>query len=339
MPERRPGDDSDHAWLLARERGEPGPTIPDARAGRYAQLGALLADLPAMPAGVTQRDGWEQGVLALIDADAGQLADPSRTPPATDKPLPAEPTARRRRWRAATAAVFVMAASVAIVAFLRDRREEAPVIARGLDGSNSSTPNVEVTRGGHVEPGRLGFDHAVQVRRSATAVPHELRDGDTVLTGDSIRASVMTTADAYLYLAFCKDQHLQVHPSQGGVRTRAGDLVLVPEGGGDLVLDDHPGSEVLYLIVSRSELSLADPQLAALLFATGDRAKAVDCGTSLDSRLMKSTAVLPPSNVLRGERYPADGPGSPGAVVAADADGIAIVRYRFIHVASGHAGP
>jgi hypothetical protein len=183
----------------------------------------------------------------------------------------------------------------------------------------------------HIEQGRLAFDHALQVRRSATAVPHELRDGDTVMTGDRIRASVVTSADAYVYLVFCGGQQLQTYPSQRGVRTKAGDLVPVPEGGGELVLDSQPGSEVLYLILSRNELSLADPYLASLIAATGDDSRTVDCGSSLDTRLMKPTEVAPPSNVLRGERVSS----SPGAAVAADADGIAIVRYRFVHVAAG----
>jgi hypothetical protein len=184
------------------------------------------------------------------------------------------------------------------------------------------------------------------------------------MTGDRIRASVVTSADAYVYLASCAGQQLQMPPSQRGVRTKAGDPVLVPEGGGELVLDSDPGSEVLYLILSRNELSLADPALAALIVATGDGAQAVDCGSSLDIRLMKTTGGLPPSNVLRGERIPkkrmprsrtdsaeapdlvanpgdivwyaADGVRSPGAVVAADVDGIAIVRYRFIHVTPEH---
>jgi hypothetical protein len=331
-----------------------------------------------MPAGTAHREGWEQAVLAVIDAEAGQPADDSRAPPTavTDKPLPQEPTAtrrHRRRTATAAAAAFVMVAGVVIVVFrYRDRRQEVPVTASALDvdpeqpgRTGSSNQVAEVTRGMHVEQGRLGFDHALQVRRSTTAVPRELRDGDTVMTGDRIRVSVTTSADAYLYLASCADQQLQIYPSQRGVRTKAGELVLVPEGGGDLVLDDHPGSEVLYLIVSRNELSRADPHLAAVILTTGvttgDRTTAVDCGESLDIRLMKSTGALPPSNVLRGERFPknrmprartdspedpalarnpgdivwytADGASSPGSVVAADADGIAVVRYRFIHVA------
>jgi hypothetical protein len=117
--------------------------------------------------------------------------------------------------------------------------------------------------------------------------------------------------------------------------------VLVPEEGGELVLDSHPGSEVLYLIVSRNELSSADPHLATVLGGTGEGSGVVDCGMSLDSRLMKSTGVLPASNVLRGEPIPksstgADDASSPATGIAADADGIAIVRYRFSHVGRDH---
>jgi hypothetical protein len=155
-----------------------------------------------------------------------------------------------------------------------------------------------------------------------------------------------------------------MYPSQGGVRARAGELVLLPEGGGELLVEDHDGSEVLYLILSRNELPLADPNLAALVAADGDTSKAMDCGASLDSKLMKSTGVLSQTNVLRGERVPKkrmpssrsgapenpdlarnpgdivwymgdEADGSPAAV-AADSSGIAVVRYRFIHAAQEH---
>jgi hypothetical protein len=306
MPDHRP-DDDDHAWLLARERGEPAPAISEARASRYAQLGTLIADLPATPAGTIEDEGWEHGVLAAIDADACRPAGQSPTPAVTDEPLPKPPIAatRHRRRMATAAAVFAMAASAALVVFMR----RAPGTTDAVDpgGSGTQLPP-DVTRGMHVEPGRLAFDHAVEVRRSNSGVALELRDGDTVRTGDRIRVSVRTSADAYLYLAFCAGQHLQVYPSQHGLRIKAGDLVLVPDGG-ELVLDSQPGSEVLYLIVSRDELSRADPDLAALIAASSDGSKAVDCGAGLD-RLMKPT----------------------GAVVA-EPRGIAVVRYRFIHVA------
>jgi hypothetical protein len=349
-PDRTPDDEDDQAWLLARERGEPGPTLSDDRASRYAQLGTLIKDLPALPAGTVRRTDWEQGVLAVIDADVGPPADRSAPPPAAmpARPLPQRPAATRIRRRAAAAAVFTMVAGVAIVVVLQREHGKTPV------GETPVAVRPEVTRGMHVERGRLGVDPAVQVRASHTAAFRELRDGDTVTTGDAIRASVTTSTDAYLYLAFCADQRVQMYPSQRGVRTAAGQRMVVPEGGGELVLDSQPGSEVLYLIVSQDELSVADPALAALLVASGDGTRPVTCDASLDTRL-GTPADSPSSNVLRGETVPrkdrppapgvagnpgdavwytTDGASRPGAVVGADANGIAVVRYRFRHAPS-----
>jgi hypothetical protein len=343
--ERGPDDERDHAWLLARERGEPGPTIPEARARRYARLQARIADLPAVPAGTVQRRDWEQDVLAVIDAEIGQ--------PVIDEPRPQKPTAmkhRPRRTVAAVAAAFAMVVGLAMLVFrLRERELPAGPSAGGPPGSREPA---EVTRGMLVARGRLGFDHALEVRGSETAAFRELRDGDTLVTRDRIRASVTTATDAYLVLAFCADQHLQTYPVHGGVRARAGQPAAVPDRGGELILDDHPGSEVLYLIVSQDELSQADPRLAALV--AGDGQTPVGCDASLDTGLVKP-GTAPHGNVLRGERVPrrtppsrmdgpgaagnpgdavweaADGAAGPGTVIAADADGIAIVRYRFRH--------
>jgi hypothetical protein len=150
------------------------------------------------------------------------------------------------------------------------------------------------------------------VRRSKQAAPHELHDGDTVMSGDRIRVSVATSEDAYLYLAFCAGHELAVYPSRRGVRTRAGNLTLVPEGDGELVVDGGPGPEVLYLILSRTELSLVDPHLADAIAATGHGAKEVDCGADLDAKLARPASGGPPrapgsamgKNVLRGGVVP-----------------------------------
>lgn len=360
-PDRDPDDEREHEWLLARERGEPGPTISEARAGHYAQLGTLIADLPAVPAGTAQRPDWEQGVLAVIDAEVGETAAGHGAPatPVSARPRPQTPMAMqrsRRRTVAAMAAVFAMVAGAAIIVFLPRGQQEGPLGPSADQPPRAQREAAEVTRGMHVERGRLGFDHALEVRDAKTAVSRALRDGDTVRTGDGIHAEVTTSTGAYLYLAFCAEQHLQVYPSQQGVRARAGDLVRIPEGDQQLVLDDHPGAEVLYLIVSQDELSVADPDLAALLAAGGEGGTPVACGASLDGKLTKSAGSAP-SDVLRGERVPrqprppsrtrgpdlagdpgdavwyaADGAGDPGTVIAADADRIAIVRYRFLHV-------
>jgi hypothetical protein len=93
-------------------------------------------------------------------------------------------------------------------------------------------------------------------------------------------------------------------PSPQGVLAKAGQLAFIPEGDGELFLDDQPGAEVLYLFASETELAQADPALAARIAAASDPTRTVDCGASLDG-LMKSEA----------------------------ADGVAVVRYRFNHVA------
>jgi hypothetical protein len=149
--------DDDHAWLLARERGEPAPPLSEDRAGRYAQLGTLIADLPAMPPGLIDREGWEQDVLAAIDAKS----DAAASPPAGQS-APSAP--RRRRTAAVAAAALAMAASIAIVLFAR-----RSAVDPGLDGHGSSTPPLDVTRGMHIVAGRLAFDHAIQVTRSNIA--------------------------------------------------------------------------------------------------------------------------------------------------------------------------
>jgi hypothetical protein len=321
MTDRMPDAAEDHVWLLARERGEPGPLISEARARHYAQLKRTIADLPAVPAAVTSSPGWEQAVLAAIDAESEPAAEPRQAPPsaAVDDPRVqrATPTPRRRTAMI-IAGAFTMAAGVAILLFVYRDRSDLP----------SQRPGV--TRGMHVGLARLRVEHAFEVRRAETSAAHELRDGDTVMTGDRLRATLRVSDDAHLYVAFCDDGHLKMYTPQHGVLLRTGEGWAVPGGGRDLIVDAHVGAEVLYLIVSQDELAFADPQLAALVSPSA--AGTVDCDAGLELALSRSTAVLPRTNVLRGERIATDA-ARPGSVVAADSDGIAVVRYRFIHVA------
>jgi hypothetical protein len=57
------------AWLLARAKGQPGPSISPARAARYEKLEAMLAELPVTPGASTPSEGWQDRVLAAIDAE------------------------------------------------------------------------------------------------------------------------------------------------------------------------------------------------------------------------------------------------------------------------------
>lgn len=202
------------------------------------------------------------------------------------------------------------------------------------DRPASQQSSREVMRGMHVEPqGRLAIDQTLQVRASRTAAPRELHDGDQVANGDRIRATVVTSEDAYLYLAFCAGHELAMHPSQRGVRTRAGDPTVVPEGAGELVIDGDPGSEVLYIMVSRTELSLADPHLREALATGGRGANATDCGAGVDAASPQDEPdfIRGPGTIAG---YGGGGIQGPGEVVAADAGGVAIVGYRFTHVAA-----
>jgi hypothetical protein len=140
----RAREDADHAaWVLARESGQPGPTVSDATAARYARLQALIADLPDTEAGVAPRPGWQHDVFAALDAadaepliardpppvgsgDATQVTARSAggavgIPPLRDPASPIDPAMsartrqRPRRWAVATlvfAAVVVAAISV-----------------------------------------------------------------------------------------------------------------------------------------------------------------------------------------------------------------------------------
>jgi len=179
------------------------------------------------------------------------------------------------------------------------------------DGS-SSQGIPDVPRGIHLERDRLGFNHSLLVRRSKTGVPHELHDGDTVMTGERFRVSVQTSEDAHLYLAFCAHKKLAVYPSPNGIRTRAGELMAVPPAGAELVFDGDPGPEVLYVILSRTEISIADPRLAQALAAKRPRNMPVDCGTSLDAELARPSSNADPvkaptlssTNVMRGMMVP-----------------------------------
>ena len=62
-------EDDDVAWLLARAKGQPGPSISPARAARYEKLEAMLAELPVTPGASTPSEGWQDRVLAAIDAE------------------------------------------------------------------------------------------------------------------------------------------------------------------------------------------------------------------------------------------------------------------------------
>lgn len=224
-----------------------------------------------------------------------------------------------------------------------------------------------------------------------------LSDGDTVMSQDRIQVFARTTEDAHLYLAYCsEDRRLTVFPTHGSIFTPAGKTAVAPGEQAALVLDDHGGSEALYVILSRAELSSADPRLADAIDAAQPRTPPADCGPRFEAAVTSSTVESSPAPAMRGNahgaiRRPAQAsrdrpprigrdavpdagssPGLPrtrqatdGSIAAArndgdderppvtiersmyvdqhglaevtthaDANGIAILRYRFNHIAA-----
>lgn len=142
----------------------------------------------------------------------------------------------------------------------------------------------DLTRGFRVEVPELGFEHSLQVRRSTSDVFRDLHHGASVRTGDRIRVTFVTSENAFLYLAFCKEGRLAIYPSQGGIRTRAGELMTAPQGAGELVVDHQIEHEVLYLILSRAPVAITDPRLAEAL-AAEKPAGQLDCNAAPEARL------------------------------------------------------
>jgi predicted Ser/Thr protein kinase len=204
----------------------------------------------------------------------------------------------------------------------------------------------------------------------------EIRSGDTVQDGDRLQLSVRTSKDGYLYLAFCS-QHardpryrgLSVFPEQGGIRVVANQLTLAPARDGkigEIVLDNQPGQETLYLILSRNELSLADAGLAGVLAAARRGREATDCGAPFQAAVARShkgntgqrgwnggpreASAVPPA--LRGGKEHVPNPdldkpvveiqrggyvefGGAQSGVEADPDGIVVLRYELKHASAG----
>jgi hypothetical protein len=123
-------DTEDVAWFLAREREQLGPSLSAAKVARYTQLEGLIADLPETP--IAPPEGWEQRMLAALEAAALESgAAPATTPTASEPPRHG-----RRRWVIPAA---VAAAVLAIVLVVREPQDpEGPQIAIVVEPTGSN---------------------------------------------------------------------------------------------------------------------------------------------------------------------------------------------------------
>lgn len=130
--------------------------------------------------------------------------------------------------------------------------------------------------------------HARRLESGVSVSRGELHDGDTVMSGDRIQISVRTTRDAHLYLAFCSQQAanprypgLTVYPPKDSIPVKANETTIVPNQAAEIVIDDKPGREALYLILSRTDLPMADPHIDDAIAAARRGTATVDCGDPL----------------------------------------------------------
>jgi hypothetical protein len=161
--------------------------------------------------------------------------------------------------------------------------------------------------------GSLGFvlESALRARRIVDGRPTmvlELGNGATVIDGDRLQIHVRTSQDAHVYLAFCsqnagnsKYPGLKVFPEAGAIYARAHETTVVPHRQAEVVLDDKPGQETMYLILSRVEISSSDSSLAQVIAAARQGSQSADCGTPFQAAVAGARAESKPTGVWSGK--------------------------------------
>lgn len=200
-----------------------------------------------------------------------------------------------------------------------------------------------------------------------------LQNGATLQDGDRLQLLVTTAHDAHLHVAFCSTASagsqlgaLSIFPPQGSIRARRQQTTFVPGPQKEIVLDDTPGEEVLYLIVSRAELSHADASIASAIESARGGDPSTDCKklhrVALQEAPSQRAAERPTrarkkrskenQERLEARATPHEGPAYAGAAsprasrvrgayvadriseggpVRADAAGIVVLRYELKH--------
>lgn len=296
-------------------------------------------------------------------------------------------TSRHHRYICAGAALWMSAAC--------GGAQPAPRVASGPADGSAASPATERgrpaapvaangTAAGPASPPAPSAPFVLEARLRASRIQNgrpitfdELHSGDTVMDGDRLQFSVRTSKDAYLYLAFCSNyaedpryHGLSIFPDSGSIRMRANETMTVPTATGGIALDDKPGRETLYLILSQAELSHADAGLADVIDAARRGHDAIDCGAPLHAPVAAPTrkssldrksgsnksrsptsspeperptahpadpdAGKPPVGIERGGQIVLADPAQPGD--AADPDGIVILRYELKHEHASAAG-
>lgn len=186
----------------------------------------------------------------------------------------------------------------------------ALAVVTACGGENNSIRNRVLTN-------PIVFEHRLEARRQGSSIRRILRpQGDSVSNGDRLQAFVKAAQDVYLYLGYCDGHEFALFPPVGAVvRAEAKREARIPPEHGALEIASDAKSEVIYVILSTEELSLASPDLAVKR-ATSSRSVDGDCaGPMRDS----SGKPIPPETPV-----PARPAGS----------NIEVVRYEFKHPVS-----
>lgn len=153
-------EDDDVAWLLARAKAQPGPSISETSASRYEKLEALLGDLPAAPAETNPTQGWQARVLAAIDAEeAGRAASTARGRRGARRWVP---------WLVPLGVAVVGAAAVGGVQWLRADAPRAiamaPILEVRIEAAGSSLPAMAPAMVGDAVVARGSVEGAGELR-------------------------------------------------------------------------------------------------------------------------------------------------------------------------------
>ena len=159
----------------------------------------------------------------------------------------------------------------------------------------------------------IRFAYRLEVQKRGSSPPRILVvRGDSVSNGDRIQAVITPEEDVYLYLGYCDGRKLALFPPQGSLQVAAGVETRIPPGHGAFEISGDAASEVLYLILSKTELSLASPELAVRIARSG-AATDGDCAGPLRD--------------AKGEPIPAQQP----VDVRVANRAVEVVRYLLVH--------
>ncbi|HET7499649.1 MAG TPA: hypothetical protein VFK02_01555 [Kofleriaceae bacterium] len=242
-------------------------------------------------------------------------------------------------------------------------REEVRSREVGSGGTTESPPSPDQGRT------QLGFvlEASLRARRMVKdrqPLLFEVGNGATVLDGDGLQLYVRTSKDAYVYLAFCSRHAadprvpgLKVFPDTGALLAHGYETAILPDRAAEIVLDDTPGPEALYVVLSQSELSTADTELAQLIVSARRGHERSDCTQPLAVHKDGRPSQQAPRKVpapgprqappKRHEAEPVVEIQRGGDIVwkhgtlgvEADPDGIVVLRYGLNHLEAPRVPP